>query len=63
MGTVVGTGLVIIVLAAIVVAIVFSMYKDKKKGKSSCGGTCCHCPNSAMCHSVKKGKVKLHKEK
>lgn len=63
MGTVVGTGLVIIVLAAIVVAIVFSMYKDKKKGKSSCGGTCCHCPNSAMCHSVQKSKVKLHKEK
>ena len=58
-----GTAIVILILVAIVAAIVLLMYRDKKKGKSSCGGTCCHCPNSAMCHSVQKGKVKPHKEK
>lgn len=60
MGTVLGTGLVVLILVAIVFAIVFSMIKDKKKGKSSCGGVCCHCPNSAMCHSVQSKKMKPH---
>ncbi len=44
-----GTILVCVVLAAIVVAIVVKMRKDKKAGKSSCGGNCKAC--GGACHS------------
>ena len=39
MGTVIVGG----VLAIIVGLLVWKMVKDKKKGKSSCGGDCAHC--------------------
>ena len=38
-----GTVIVALVLLAAVGLIVYSMVKDKKKGKSSCGGNCAHC--------------------
>ncbi len=41
------------VLAVIVGLIIYSMIKDKKKGKSSCGGNCAGCAGCAMqntCH-------------
>ena len=38
-----GTVIVTAVLLAIVGGIVYSMVKDKKNGKSSCGGNCQHC--------------------
>ena len=41
---------VILVLAAIVFAIVFSMIRDKRKGRSSCGSGCAHCPMAGKCH-------------
>ena len=44
-----GTVIVALVLAAIVGLIIWSMVKDKKKGKSSCGGNCAHC-GANCCH-------------
>ena len=39
MDTVVGTILVAVILIAIVAAIIYKLVKDKKQGKSSCGGS------------------------
>ena len=41
---------ILLVLAAAVVAIVFSLIRDRKKGCSSCGGGCAHCPMAGKCH-------------
>lgn len=38
-----GTIVVLAALVLIVALIVRSMIKDKKSGKSSCGGDCSHC--------------------
>lgn len=45
----IGTILICLVLILIVAAIIRSMVKDKKAGKSSCGGNCSHCGGSC-CH-------------
>lgn len=50
MDPVVGTILVAVILIAIVAAIIYKLVKDKKHGKSSCGGSCGCCPNSSRCH-------------
>ena len=50
MDTVVGTILVAVILIAIVAAIIYKLVKDKKQGKSSCGGSRGCCPNSSRCH-------------
>ncbi|MGN0338304.1 MAG: FeoB-associated Cys-rich membrane protein [Lachnospiraceae bacterium] len=42
-----GTVLVLIVLGAVVALIIRSMIKDKKNGKSTCGGDCSRCKG---CH-------------
>jgi hypothetical protein len=42
---------ILLVLAAAVFAIVFSMVRSRKKGCSSCGGGCAHCPMAGKCHS------------
>lgn len=44
-----GTILVCVVLVAIIVAIVVKLRKDKKAGKSSCGGNCKAC--GGACHA------------
>lgn len=49
----IGTILICAVLIAIVAAIVVSMRRDRKKGKSSCGCNCAHCAMSGTCHSKK----------
>lgn len=41
------------VLVAMVAAIIVSLVKDKKKGKSSCGCKCGSCPMAGSCHSKK----------
>ena len=38
------------VLLLIVAAILYSMARDRKKGKASCGGGCQGCPMSGSCH-------------
>ena len=50
-----GTAIVGIILVAVVAAIIMSQIKNKKKGKSSCGGNCAHC--SAACHGIHGGEV------
>ena len=44
-----GTILVVLVLAATVFAIVRSLIRNKKKGKSSCGCNCAHCAMAGTC--------------
>jgi hypothetical protein len=41
---------ILLVLAAAVFAIVFTMIRSKRKGRSSCGCNCAHCPMSGKCH-------------
>ena len=45
----IGTILICLVLILIVAAIIRSIMRDKKAGKSSCGGNCSHCGGSC-CH-------------
>lgn len=45
-----GTILISLVLVAIVVIIIMKLRKDKKAGKSSCGGNCAHCTMAGSCH-------------
>ena len=47
----IGTIIVCAVLAGIVAFIIAVMARDKKKGKSSCGGNCGHCPMGGSCHN------------
>ncbi len=49
----VGNIIAVALLSAIVIAIVNSLVKQKKQGKSSCGGGCASCPMSGACHSGK----------
>ncbi len=48
-----GTVLVGLALAAIVFAIVRSLIRDKRKGKTSCGCNCAHCAMAGTCHQKK----------
>lgn len=48
MGSILGTLVVFLILLAVVGAIIWSMVKDKKNGKSSCGGNCSAC--GGHCH-------------
>ncbi len=50
------TILITLVLIAIVTAIIIGMRKDKKAGKSSCGGNCAHCTMAGKCHQPNNGK-------
>ncbi len=49
----IGTILVCAALAAMVAAIFFSLRRDKRRGKSACGGSCAHCAMNGACHSKK----------
>lgn len=40
---------ILLVLGAAVFAIVFSLIREKRKGRSSCGGGCAHCPMAGTC--------------
>ncbi len=44
------TILICTALATVVLQIIMSMIKEKKKGNSSCGGGCAGCPMSSSCH-------------
>ncbi|MCR5501673.1 MAG: FeoB-associated Cys-rich membrane protein [Lachnospiraceae bacterium] len=44
-----GTVLITLLLILIVAAIIASIVKDRKQGKSSCGGNCAHCKMCAAC--------------
>ena len=48
-----GTVLIALILAAIVIGIIVNLLKDKKKGRSSCGCGCEHCAMKETCHQPK----------
>lgn len=45
-----GSILIGAILAAVIVLIVVKLFRNKKKGKTSCGCGCEQCPSSGMCH-------------
>ena len=45
-----GTIAVTLILIGIVAAALLSLRRDRKRGKSSCGGSCGCCPMSGSCH-------------
>ena len=45
-----GTIVISLILLAVVAAIIISMVRDKKTGKSSCGCDCAHCGRCGSCH-------------
>lgn len=54
----VGTIAVSLVLAFIVALLVWSLVKDKRAGRSGCGGGCQGCPMSGKCHGGANGESK-----
>lgn len=47
----IGTILISLVLLAVVALIIRSMMRDKKQGRSSCGGNCAGCAACGSCHN------------
>ena len=45
-----GTILISLALIALAAGIIVKLHRDKKQGKSSCGGNCGCCPMSGSCH-------------
>ena len=45
-----GTIVVSLLLIGVVALIVARLRRDKKRGKSSCGGNCGCCPMAGSCH-------------
>ena len=45
-----GTIVVTLALIGLVAGIIHVLRRDKKRGKSSCGGQCGHCPMAGACH-------------
>ncbi len=48
------TIIITLVLIVIVGLVIRGMYRDKKNGKSSCGGNCGSCGGCSACHPTKK---------
>ena len=46
-----GTLLITLALVVIIALVIFKLYKDKKKGASSCGCGCEHCAMRDKCHT------------
>lgn len=47
-----GTIIISLILAGIVAMTIMRLVKDKKQGKSSCGGNCAHCGSCSACHQM-----------
>ena len=56
----IATVIICLVLIAVVAAIIVSLVRNKKKGKSSCGCNCAHCAMAGYCHSANQQKGKKH---
>lgn len=48
-----GNILVLAVVAGLAGAVLWSMRRRKKAGKSGCGCSCADCPSKGMCHPEK----------
>ena len=44
------TVLIIAIIIAVIALAVFSIVRDKKKGKCSCGNSCSSCGMNGTCH-------------
>ena len=44
------TVVVVVIIIGVVALAVFSIVRDKKKGKCSCGNSCSSCGMSGACH-------------
>lgn len=51
---------VILVLAGIIAAAVYTVVRDKRKGKASCGCNCAHCAMAGSCHNAAKAQSSGH---
>jgi hypothetical protein len=49
-----GTVIAALVLLAVIIAVVISLARDKKAGRSTCGANCAHCAMAGSCHNAKK---------
>ena len=47
-----GTIIISLALLGLVTGIIIRLRKDKKQGKSSCGGSCGHCPMAGTCQKA-----------
>lgn len=57
------TIIISLVLVLVVVLAISSIVRDKKQGKSTCGGNCGHCPAGGVCHQFEKiGDIKIPKK-
>lgn len=45
-----GTVLVALALLSVVIAIIRRLIRDKRQGRSACGGNCAGCPMGGACH-------------
>ena len=50
-----GTILVTLLLIVIVTMIILYLIREKKQGRSSCGGNCGHCSMCGTCHQKPEG--------
>ena len=50
------TIVICLVLILIVAGIIYSLIRDKKRGKSTCGNNCAHCTMAGSCHTNTKKK-------
>ena len=48
------TVLVVAIIIALIALAVFSIVRDKKKGKCSCGNSCSSCAMNGACYTKKK---------
>lgn len=48
----IGTIIICLILVAVFGLLIWSMIRDKKKGKSSCGGSCSSCAMGYHCHAA-----------
>ena len=46
-----GTIAIGVIVAAAVIAAAAKLWRDRKKGKNSCGCGCDHCPSQGVCHT------------
>ena len=57
----IGTIIILLILIAMITAIVYVLIKDKKQGKSTCGGNCAQCKMCTACKNVSNGELKCKK--
>lgn len=55
------TLLVSLLLLALLILIILKLRSDRKKGRSSCGCNCGHCPMNGTCHNGQPAERKRQK--